>query len=108
MTTSSCHVRILDAARDAPQLWADTVKGKMLESGFKVRQLHPSAYWKVECGSTVAVHVADVLCVGPMDALGWLSDSLTKQYERKRHMLAPGSTKDVQSALEQGACDKCG
>lgn len=81
--------------RDAPQIWADTVKEKMFELGSNVSGLHPSVGWNVARGLMVVVYVDDVMCIGSVDALGWLFDSLNKQYDLKRHMLEPDSTKEV-------------
>lgn len=67
----------------------------------------PSVYWNEKREIAVVVHVDDSMCTGSTDELHWLFDSIKEQYDLKRHVLEPDSTKDVKHLsrlLEQGGC----
>lgn len=53
--------------RDAPHICGDIVNWGYVayQIGLKASELHPAVYENAGRGATVAMHVDDVLCVGP-------------------------------------------
>lgn len=56
-------------ARVAPQKWGGTVKEQMVGMVSEASGLHPAVEWHEKRGTTVVVHVDDVLCIGAVDSL---------------------------------------
>ena len=61
--------RALYGTRDAPQLWGEEVKRKMIAMGFISSTLQPSVYYHKEKDIMVVVHVDDFLASGEQDQL---------------------------------------
>lgn len=72
-----------------------TVNTQMISMELKASELRPPAYLNGQRGITVLVHIGDLLCIGGMVASMWLYDPLMDKYELQRHVLEPGSQKEV-------------
>lgn len=55
----------------------------------------PSVYCRGQRGIAVVAHTCDLLYVGITVSLTWLFIAPKTQYGFKRHMLVPGSAKDI-------------
>ena len=73
--------RALYGTRDAPQLWGEEVKRKMIALGFTSSTLQPSVYHHKERDIMVVVHVDDFLASGEQDQLDRLNKDMMEMLD---------------------------
>lgn len=66
----------------------ETSLGNSSRVGESGSELHHSVYCSEKRGLNAVVHVGDFLCIGGMECVMWLFDTLKTQHDLKKHLLA--------------------
>jgi hypothetical protein len=80
-------LKAMYGTRDAPQIWQEVVKKKMVSIGFVTSSLHAGVYRHANRMLIVVIHVDDFLSIGSRVDLLWLGAELQKDYDIKQAIL---------------------
>ena len=86
--------RALYGTCDAPQLWGEEVKRKMMAMRFTSSTLQPSVYHHKEKDIMVVVHVDDFLASGEQDQLDRLKKDMMETFDLSRTTIGPESNEE--------------